>query len=118
MSDRLILFPLIVTAGQLAVQFSDNTVDLLDRAEGINLRFQLNIILDEKYTSSDKFDDAYKEAKELAQTTLAMLSADAKEKKAATDEIVQTLITVGIFCNLHGFLLQVTDQTPSSKITR
>ncbi|TEY30974.1 hypothetical protein BOTCAL_0832g00010 [Botryotinia calthae] len=82
-----------VTAGQAAIQFSDNTTELLENADGVNLRHNLDIILDEKYTSSSTFDAAYKDAKEAAKMTLGMLSDDAKEKQKKTDEITQTLIT-------------------------
>ncbi|TGO07897.1 hypothetical protein BTUL_0239g00070 [Botrytis tulipae] len=83
----------LVTAGQTAIQFSDNTTELLENADGVNLRHNLDIILDEKYTSSSTFDAAYKDAKEAAKMTLGMLSDDAKEKQKKTDEITQTLIT-------------------------
>ncbi|KIL85162.1 hypothetical protein FAVG1_11591 [Fusarium avenaceum] len=82
----------LVTAGQAAIQYSDNTVELLETADGVNLRHNLDIIMDEKYTSSDKFDDAYRDAKEAAKMTLSMLRDDAKEKQNKTDQITQTLI--------------------------
>jgi hypothetical protein len=65
---------------------------MLETAEGINLRHNLDIVMDEKYTSSDKFDNAYHEAKDAAKMTLSMLSNEAKEKQTKTDEITQTLI--------------------------
>ncbi|CAG7559096.1 unnamed protein product [Fusarium equiseti] len=82
----------LVTAGQAAIQYSDNTVEMLETAEGVNLRHNLDIVMDEKYTSSDKFDDAYREAKEAAKMTLEMLRDDAKKKQNKTDQITQTLI--------------------------
>ncbi|KAH7188129.1 uncharacterized protein B0J16DRAFT_317799 [Fusarium flagelliforme] len=82
----------LVTVGQTAIQYSDDSVDLFETAEDINLRHQLDIILDDKYASYDDFDDDYRDAKEAAQLTLSMLRDNARDKYNRTNEITQTLV--------------------------
>lgn len=60
--------------------FSDNAIEFLESAEDINLRHNLNVIMNEKYTSTDKFDAAYHESKEAAKLVLSMLRDSAMEK--------------------------------------
>ncbi|KAG8677742.1 hypothetical protein FPOAC2_03830 [Fusarium poae] len=81
----------LVTAGHIAIRYSKYAMDMLDTADGINLRHNLDILLDEKYTSADKFDEVYKVAKEAALMTLTMLSDEATKKQKETDKISETL---------------------------
>ena len=67
---------------------------MLAEAPEINLRHQLDILLDPKYKSQADWDDRYTEAKEAAQMTLSMLKEQAQEKEAEVKTIVETLLTV------------------------
>ncbi|KAJ3532747.1 hypothetical protein NM208_g8298 [Fusarium decemcellulare] len=82
----------LLTAGRMAIQFSEGAIELLESARDINLRHALSIILHERYTSRDNFDDAYYEAKEIAKMTLEVLRQNAREKQRETEDIRQTLI--------------------------
>ena len=84
------------------MQYSDNTVDLLEAAEDINLRHQLNIILDERYRSPSDFDGNYRDAKEASQMTLSMLRDDAREKQRSIEEVLQTLVRVRIVLSIQA----------------
>ncbi|RBR08929.1 uncharacterized protein FIESC28_10109 [Fusarium coffeatum] len=81
-----------VITGRTTMQYSDSSVELLAADDFINLRRQLDIILDERYKSSNDFDDNYRDAKEASQMTLSMLRDDAREKQRNTEEVMQTLI--------------------------
>lgn len=83
-----------MTAASTAANYSDNAVELLEEAEDINLRHQLNILLDPKYKTEADQDQAFKDAREGAHITLSMLKDDAVEKEGETKEILQSLITV------------------------
>jgi hypothetical protein len=86
-------------AGQVAMQFSDTTLELLVNQEDINLRHHISILTDEKYTASDRIDEAYREAKEAAQMVLSMLNEDARDKYRRTENITQSLIMVRFDCS-------------------
>ncbi|KAL7624612.1 hypothetical protein AAE478_006179 [Parahypoxylon ruwenzoriense] len=83
----------LVTAASAAANYSDNTVSLLEEAEDINLKHQLNVLLDPKYKTEADQDQAFKDAREGAQMTLSMLKDDALNKEGETKEILQSLIT-------------------------
>ena len=85
---------LLVTAASTAINYSDSCVELLAEGPEINLRHQLNVLLDPKYKSQTDWDDRYNEAKEAAQMTLSMLKDEAKDKEAEVKTIVETLLTV------------------------
>ncbi|KAM0279922.1 hypothetical protein ACHAO9_011439 [Fusarium lateritium] len=82
----------LVRAGQVAMQFSDNTVELLVDGDGFNLRHNLSILTDERYTSPNEFDENYREAQEAIQMTLSMLVDDARDRHRQTENIMQSLM--------------------------
>ena len=84
----------LVTAAEAAIQYSDNTIESLETATNMNLKFQLDILLDPKYKTQADLDDTYKAAKKGAQLTLGVLRDQAIEKKNKVDQIKESLITV------------------------
>lgn len=88
------LTSLVVNAAAAAVQYADNTTELLTVADDINLRHHLDIILQDKYKTKADQDSAFKESREAALMTIALLKDDAETKKKEVDDIRARLLTV------------------------
>ncbi|KAM0231963.1 hypothetical protein ACHAP5_010896 [Fusarium lateritium] len=82
----------LVRAGQAAIQYSDNTVESLVDGDGFNLRHNLSVLTDERYTSPSEFDENYREAQEAIQMTLSMLVEDSRDRQRQTENIMQSLM--------------------------
>lgn len=66
----------------------------LSDMDNVNLRSQLEILFNEKYTSKDTQDDAYRNALDIANASLNVLKGEALEKKEATKKVLDALLRV------------------------
>ncbi|KAG8625181.1 hypothetical protein KVT40_006932 [Elsinoe batatas] len=82
----------LVNAGSIAQTYSESTIELLAEARDLNLRYQLDVLMDTKYTSASAQDDAFRESREGAKMVLSMLSGQARENCGAIREIVKVLL--------------------------
>ena len=60
----------------------------------MNLKYHLDILLQEKYKTQADQDVAFKDSREAALITIAMLKDDAETKKKEVDNITEKLVTV------------------------
>ncbi|KAF2224082.1 hypothetical protein BDZ85DRAFT_280695 [Elsinoe ampelina] len=82
----------LVNAGSIAQTYSESTIELLADAKDLNLRYQLDILMDSKYAVASAQDQAFKEAREGATMVLNMLSGQAKQNSDDIREIVKVLL--------------------------
>ncbi|CAG5136911.1 uncharacterized protein ALTATR162_LOCUS5 [Alternaria atra] len=82
----------LISCAQDAIQYSDNATTWLSGMDNVNLRSQLEILFNEKYTSKDTQDDAYRNALEIANASLNVLKSEALEKKEATKKVLEALL--------------------------
>ncbi|KAK3686198.1 hypothetical protein B0T22DRAFT_443282 [Podospora appendiculata] len=82
----------LVTAATAAALFSDNTIGLLSDTPDINLKDQIDILLQPQYTTVASQDDVFRDAKEAAQFTLMMLKDEAAAKEEEVQGIIETMI--------------------------
>jgi hypothetical protein len=83
-----------VLAATAAVQYSENAISLLDETDGLSLMPQINILLDPKYKTVASQDQAFEDAREGAQMTLAMLKDDAVAKETEVKDILASMIAM------------------------
>ncbi|KAJ4367760.1 hypothetical protein N0V86_009882 [Didymella sp. IMI 355093] len=82
----------LITCAQEAIHYSDNATEWLSNMQDLNLRAQLEILFDPKYTSKEAQDDAYRAAFETADASLSVLKSEALEKKEATKHVLDALL--------------------------
>lgn len=85
-----------MTVGQVVIQYSDSALEMLEVAEDINLRHNLDIMLQPKYAKESDLDGAYRDAREAAQMTLDMLNEQARDKEKEINSIFQPLNSVSV----------------------
>lgn len=73
-------FTRVAAESRSVTAYCDSTAELLAEAEGMNLRDQLNTLLNPKYKSASDLDGSYKDAKETAMMTLSLLKDEAQTK--------------------------------------
>lgn len=82
----------LVTTASSAAQYADMAIRNLVDMPDLNLKDNLNILLDPKYSGSSTFDTAYNDAKGAALDTLTDPNKGAIKRKAEVDSVIATLI--------------------------
>jgi len=82
----------LVTVALSAVQYANMAIKNLVDVPDLNLKDNLNILLDPKYVGSSTFDTDFEDARGAAVDTLAVLKKGALTRKTEVNAVIATLI--------------------------
>lgn len=82
-----------VEAASAAIGYSRLAIEYLEQADEINLRCQLDILMDAKYKTPDEYDARFDEARDGATMILHLLKDQANTKKEEVNRVKNDLMS-------------------------